>query len=101
MDISNAQIGARVWFAGEKKPYKVRARNDRYLICTKPFNPQKTVLYTIVDLQRGVRGRDNLIFGSGYETDEQIRESMQKLEGGDMGVSYRHCGDLEVERVEL
>ena len=98
--IRAAEVGARVWFAGEKKPYKVRARNERYLICTKPFNPKRTVLYTIVDLERRVRGRDNMIFGMGYETDEDIAETMAALAAGDVEVSYRHFVNLEVERVE-
>ncbi|WP_148289423.1 hypothetical protein [Fibrella aestuarina] len=29
---------------------------DRFLICTKPFNPRRTVLYTIVDLKKGIHG---------------------------------------------
>ena len=39
------EVGDKVYVPNEKKPYKVRARDDRYIICTKPYNPQHTVLY--------------------------------------------------------
>jgi hypothetical protein len=41
---------------GEKRSYKIQARSDRYLVCTKPFNLRKTVIYTIVDLDQYIRG---------------------------------------------
>ena len=31
-------VGDRIRFAGERNGYTVRASDDRYLICTKPFN---------------------------------------------------------------
>jgi hypothetical protein len=98
-DLKTAQVGARVWFSGEKRPYKVRARNERYLICVKPFNARKTVLYSIVDIDEDIRGRDNLIFGLGYENDESITENMHRLSTGEMEVSHRHRVPLRVERV--
>ena len=53
-------VGDRIWFAEEKKPYVVKACDDRFLVCTKPYNfKPKKVLYTIVDLKEGIRGTDN------------------------------------------
>ena len=40
-------VGSRIWFKEEKRPYKVRAADGRFLVCTKPFKPRKTVLYCI------------------------------------------------------
>ncbi|MBY3434797.1 hypothetical protein [Rhizobium laguerreae] len=101
MDVQlvTAEVGNRIWFASEKRPYKVRARNARYLICTKPFNPKKTVLYTIIDLDEEVRGPDNLIFGVGYEDEASIAENMRSLAAGEMEVSHRNRIDLDVVRV--
>ena len=42
--------GQKVWFPGEKRPYTIRACDDRFAICTKPFNIKKTVLYTLKKL---------------------------------------------------
>ena len=37
-------IGDKVYIPGEKRPYIVRVRDNRYIICTKPYNPKRTVL---------------------------------------------------------
>lgn len=83
------KVGDKIYVGGEKKPYTVRARDGRYIIATKPFNPRHTVLYFIIDLVRGVRGPDNMIFCSGYETDEDIAERLKELQDGAIEVSYR------------
>lgn len=95
----DVKVGDKVKFEEERQAYTVQARNERFIICTKPFNVRKTTLYTIIDLERGVRGRDNLIFGMGYETPEQIQDNMERLARGDMEVSYRNFIDLRVERI--
>lgn len=74
-------VGDKVWFKGERLGYTVQARSGRYLVCTKPFNPRHTVLYTVVDLDEWVRGTENLVFGMGAETREQCEEMIRRLEG--------------------
>jgi hypothetical protein len=76
----SAPIGSQVWFAAEKRPYTIRARGARYLICTKAFAARRTVIYTVVDLEEQVRGTENLIFGMGAETDEECAEMLARLE---------------------
>ena len=88
---------------GDKMRYTVKAKSDRYLICTKPFSPQKTVLYTIIDLKRLVRGTNNLVFnGYDYAVQEDIDECLKDLEaergnGNWIEVSHRNCILLNVE----
>jgi hypothetical protein len=77
--VASCPVGTRIFFAEEKSPYRVRARSDRYLVCTKPFNPKRTVFYTIIDLVEQVRGPENLVFGFGAETDEQCVEMVERL----------------------
>lgn len=79
IDPSFVPVGTRIWFAEEKQPYRVRARSSRYLVCTKPFNPKRTVLYSIIDLEEKVRGPENLVFGMGAETDENCVEMVERL----------------------
>lgn len=31
------QVGDKVYIPREKRPYRVMARDSRYIICTKPF----------------------------------------------------------------
>lgn len=81
--LRSAPVGARVRFAEEKLAYTIQARSSRHLVCTKPFNPKRTVIYTIVDLEQMVRGTENLIFSAGFETREQCEEAVQRLSGSD------------------
>lgn len=85
-------VGDKITFVEEKQAYTVRARNSRFIVCTKPFNARKTVLYTIIDLERDVRGPCNLIFGCAMETDADIKEAMQLLQN--------HCDNKHAEFVE-
>lgn len=48
--LEEANVGDKVRFAEEKQAYTIQARSERYLICSKPFNPKHTVLYCVVDL---------------------------------------------------
>lgn len=90
-------VGQKIKFKGIKQRFTIQARNERFLICTKPFNARKTVLYTIVDLVREVRGRDNLVFTFGYETKKQCEDNLKRLADGEMEVSYRNFVKLDYE----
>lgn len=92
--------GDSIWFSGEKRPYKVRVRNDRYVICTKPFNLKKTVLYTIIDLLRQVRGTEDLIFCAGFETDQQCEDALKRLTAGESEISMRNRVELKIDKIE-
>jgi hypothetical protein len=94
--------GAKVRFVGEKQAYTVICTSNRYTICTKPFNPQHTVLYTIIDWQEQVRGPEDLIFGMGAETKEQCLEMLVRLTDGHPGrseVSSRRNVWLNIEKL--
>ncbi len=77
----NFNLGDKIYFEGEKRPYKVRAYNKRYVVCTKPHNPMNTVLYTIIDLEENIRGPENLLFGEGFETNQQCWNAIHRLHG--------------------
>lgn len=91
------KVGDKIKFRSEKQRYTVRACNERFAVCTKPFNPRKTVLYTVIDFQRGIRGTENLIFGAGAETDEQCAEMLERLASGFTEVSRRNQIPLDIE----
>ena len=94
-------IGDRIWFKREKRPYRVRACDNRFVICTKPMNALKTVLYTIIDLHKNIRGTENLIFCMGFETDKSCQEALERLQCGESEVSYRNRIELDIVRIEL
>jgi hypothetical protein len=94
------EVGQKIKFREEKQRYRVQAANRRYAICTKPFNLKHTVLYTIVDLEKDIRGTENLIFGMGAETREKCLEMLVRLAGGESEVSHRNFIWLDIEAVE-
>jgi hypothetical protein len=82
--------GQRIRFTDEKQAYTVQAvsPDGRWVIVTKPFNARRTVLYSVMDMSRGIRGRDNH-YGLGYETRPQILRAMAWFRAGVAEVSYR------------
>jgi len=93
------KVGDKVWFRGEKQGYTVKAANGVFAICTKPFNPKRTVLYTIVSYLENARGPENLVFGMGAETKEECEEMLERLVRGESEVSHRHRVELDIDRL--
>lgn len=91
------KVGDKVYIPNEKRPYRVKARDDRYIICTKPYNPQHTVIYFIIDLVDKWRAPDDRIFCSGYETDEDCNERLKELQEGIIGLSERRGIPLDID----
>jgi len=124
METQEYKVGQRIWFAEEKRPYRIRACDGRFLICTKPFNLRKdTMLYTIVDLKEEIRGTDGYSIGPyDYRSDEDCEAVLKELQEGarrreynrsvynipgavleDIGsghISYRNRIDLNITKVK-
>jgi len=83
-------VGMKVKLRNFKQRFTVRAAGWRYAVCTKPFNAQRTTIYTIIDFDEGVRGTENLVFGCGAETDQDCVEMLARLESGETKVSSRN-----------
>lgn len=97
---SGLGVGDRVRFKGEKQArWKVRARSSRYIVLTQPFNLQDTVLYTVIDLEWGIRGATDS-WACGFETPTEIQESLRMLDSGDAAVSMRNSVSLVVADVK-
>lgn len=99
------KVGDKIWFKNERQGYTVQARDERFIICTKPFNLQKTVLYTIIDLQDHIRGPDNMWCGPGYETRFECEENLKGLNGIsvnriDLAVSWKYSAPLDIVEIK-
>jgi hypothetical protein len=101
-------VGDKIYFAEERNPYTIQACDERFLICTKPFNPKHTVQYTIVDLKDGIRGADNYWKWGGYidYADRKECERMLRALHGDCDeqdrqvmISPRNQIDLNIVKV--
>lgn len=91
--------GQLIKFATDKRPFKIRACNERFLVCTKPFNLKKTVIYTIVDLEKNIRGTENLTFCMGFETDQECKEALERLTSGVSEITRRNFVPLDIVSV--
>ena len=89
------EIGDKVYIPNEKRPYRVKARDERYIICTKPCFG--TVLYFIVDLVDKWRAPDDMIFCFGYETDDECQERLKELQTGVTRLSVRRGIPLDID----
>jgi hypothetical protein len=98
---TKVEVGSKLWFQSEKRPYTVRASNRFYSICTKPFNAKKTVLYTIVDWEHNIRGAENLVFGFGAETKEQCEEMLERLTNAESDITQRNWCKLDIIKAKL
>lgn len=95
------EVGHKIYFSGERNGYTVKALNDRFAICTKPYNPKRTVLYSIIDINRQVRGPNDLVFNMyDYTIQDDIDECMRDLESGETEVSYRRCAELCIDKIK-
>jgi hypothetical protein len=95
------RLGSRIWFPYQKRPYKVAAMNERFMICMKPFNLEKTYLYTIISFEEQVRGTHNMIFNCyDFATPSHLRKCLIDLTKGELKVSHRNRVDLSITRIE-
>jgi hypothetical protein len=87
--------GARLRFANERGTYRVRCISERYAICTRPHNPLRTVIYSIIDIERGIRGPHNLVLNVyDFRKDDGCEECLKDLIDGKIEVSSRNHVDL-------
>lgn len=96
----NKKVGDKIKFESEKQRYTIKAKSDRYLICTKPFNLKRTCLYCIIDLERLVRGPNDRVFNCyDYTIQEDIDQSLKDLLENKIGVSHRKSILLDTEMI--
>ena len=57
------EVGSKIKMDGEKQRYTVQGIRNRFVLATKPFNAERTYLYTLIDTEEKVRGPLNAIFG--------------------------------------
>lgn len=92
-------VGDKIKFKSEKQRYTVMACNDRFAVCTKPFNAKKTVIYSIIDFENKIRGTENLVFCMGFETKELCEDALERLAKEESEVSYRNRVELDIEHI--
>lgn len=82
------RFGDKVGFAEERNRYKVWAAGERFLICVRFLFGD--LIYTVVDLEKQVRGPEDLIFPRRLVSFQEAEQMLARLENGDSAVSRRH-----------
>lgn len=94
--------GARLRFANERGTYRVRCISERYAICTRPHNPLRTVIYSIIDIDRGIPDVIEVCFRYSLgvfclevvSTDETITSPINAEMAERLGVNKHDMGNI-------
>lgn len=90
------QVGNRVKFEDDRLWFNVQAMNDRFIICTS----KGAKYHTIIDTEKNIRGDDNLLFHSGYDTKELCEKRLSEFISGDLEISRRNNVELRILTVK-
>lgn len=99
---NDLSLGDKIYFSTDKKPFTVKATNEQFTILTKPFNLKQTVLYTIIDWQRGYRNRNNMLFNPyDYAIQEDIDQCLKDLCDPNSVVKVSRRGKVELDIIKI
>lgn len=74
--------GTKLQWKGQKRRFKVVARNDNFIIITRPYNPEKTYEYSILDLEYMKCNHDNYYCKYNYQDTKECEEAIRELQKG-------------------
>lgn len=95
-------IGDKLKFQEDIKTYTIKAIGYPYVICTTPFNLQKTVYYTILDFKKRIRNRHNLIFNPyDFKDQKDIDECLKDLLEKNHSIEISHRGQLDLNIIDI
>ena len=72
--------GTKLQWKGQKRRFEVIARNDNFIIITRPYNPQKTYEYSILDLEYMKCNNDNYYCKYSYNDKDECKETLKELQ---------------------
>lgn len=72
--------GTKIGWKNQKKRFKVIARNDNFIIITRPYNPRKTYEYSILDLEWMECNHDNYYCKYDYSKEDECKEAIKELQ---------------------
>ncbi len=116
--------GNKVYFVGEKLPYKVMAVSKRYAVVSRPLNRREDAsllrrkvdmgaywtindafednkyspVYSLIDFEKNVKAPDNLVFGIyDYSKKSDCEKAIEDLDKGEIELSHRNMAELSVD----
>jgi hypothetical protein len=92
----NIKVGNKIKFADDRLWFEVQAMNDRFIICTS----KGAKYHTIINLEEGIRGDDNMVFHNGYDTKELCEQRLVEFSSGELELSHRNNVELKILTVK-
>lgn len=92
--------GAKLGWKGQNKKFKVVARNDNFIIIARPYNPKRTLEYSILDLEYMECNHDNYYNKYDYSNKDECIEALIELQENrnkEKKLGY-NCDGLQVSR---
>ena len=117
-------VSNKVYFVGEKLPYKVMAASKRYAVVSRSLNRREDAellhhqvkmgayctftealehnkqspVYSLIDFEENIKAPDNLVFGIyDYSDEKQCQKVIEDLETGEIELSHRNRAELSVD----
>lgn len=87
-----------IYFKNEKKPYRVKALNDRYAICTQPHFGDWA--YSIIDWERGIKVAPDRWHSIDFSTKKGCKAGLKKITKGEEDLSQINWVFLEIDRIK-
>ena len=95
VEIYQLSVWDKMYLFWEKRWYEIKAKNERYIIATKPHF--KTVLYTIIDLVDRWMWPDNYVFSNNwYEDIAACEKALKDLTDWKYEISQRRWCDFQL-----
>lgn len=92
------KVGSKFKFKEDRLWFTVQAFDSRYVVCTS--ETKLGLFHTILDLDKCIRGDDNMVFHSGYDTVELCKARLSEFITGDLEISHRNWLQLNIIKFE-
>lgn len=99
IDLSVLTVGSRIRFEDDNLWFTVQALNEKFIVCNAIT--KKNIFHTIIDIEKNIRGDDNLVLHSGYDDITECTDRLAELTNNTIEVSHRNRVKLKVKKIDI
>lgn len=96
MNQHGIKVGSMIKFSDDRLRFTVQAVSENFAVCTT----KGAKYHTIIDFNQGIRGDDNMVFHSGYDTKELCEQRLAEFESGELEISHRNNVKTEIVSIK-
>lgn len=94
IDTKQLKVGQQIKFNNDRLWFTIQARNDRFIICNSVT--KRGTFHTIIDLEKNIRGDDNLVLHEGYCDQVHCEARLKDFADGEIEISHRNNVPLNI-----